>query len=348
MLSDVSQDSTEQPSTLWQDKPKETIFDAWEIVTIVNTILSNVVCLLGLASNIVNLLVIIRQGFADSVNVSLLGLTISDMGGLMSLLWLKLCSRPLIVKLVDPPYSPSDFCFMPAGVLRVGFSRTSCYFTIFITVQRCLCISHPLKIKSLMTPSNTRLIMLSISFAAFFLHCFGLSCTGVAYIGWKHVPFQNKSLLGLITSENFQEVYNTGTLITTFLQITSFLAIILCTTILVNQLRQNTKWRNSAITTSADKAQIYSSRGQKIGMMVAFLSGILIACYTPSTTALILSLCLADIRNVGTTDEKFNFFWSLGFLCEAVKSGVNVFVYYTMSSKYRITFNLIISKHKEY
>lgn len=190
--------------------------------------------------------------------------------------------------------------------------------------------------------------MLSISFAAFFLHCFGLSCTGIAYIGWKHVPFQNKSLLGLIVSENFQGVYNISILITAFLQLTSFLANILCTTILVNQLRKNTKWRNSAITPGTDKAQTYSSRGHKIGMMIVFLAGILIACYTPSTIALILSLCLADVRNVEFTEEKFNFFWGLGFLCEAVKSSVNVFVYYKMSSKYRITFNLMISKSKEY
>ncbi|CAG5123819.1 unnamed protein product, partial [Candidula unifasciata] len=77
---------------------------------------------LGLIVNILNIIIFIRQGFKESVNVSLFLLTISDLGSLVFVFFLNLVTTGT---------------------------------TAWIAMERCLCIITPLKVKSLITSRRT-------------------------------------------------------------------------------------------------------------------------------------------------------------------------------------------------
>jgi hypothetical protein len=57
------------------------------------------------------------QRFADAVNVSLLGVAIADLGGLVCLLWSNLATHPLLIQYVELPYQPNEFILLTAGML---------------------------------------------------------------------------------------------------------------------------------------------------------------------------------------------------------------------------------------
>ncbi|BFZ24560.1 hypothetical protein BsWGS_27599 [Bradybaena similaris] len=322
-------------------------FSSWDLLNIVDkNAISTIVCLLGVVSNIINLLVFLRQGFSDAVNVSLLGLAVSDTGLLISLLAMHLCTNPLIYTFTSIPYYPSELAVFP-GTLYISFSKLSCLITNFVTIQRCLCMSYPLKIKLLMTPQRTALVLASMSLAVFFIVTFPATCTGSAYIGWKTLPLFNKSILGLIINDKFGIINNISMYILTSVQITLFITIISSTAILIYQLKRQAQWRNSSKALSFDKSQQFSQRDYKLSRMIVVLSIVLILGITPSTGSLIFNFCVPAVSNVSSIDHVYSLFWTLGALCEALNSSASLCVYYNVSSKYRKTFVSIMCVSKK-
>ncbi|CAG5120666.1 unnamed protein product, partial [Candidula unifasciata] len=108
------------------------------------------VSLFGIGANVTNIVVFIRQGFKDSINISLLG-------------------------------------------------RITSLVTAFITLERCLCVTIPLKVKDVITPFRTKFFILS-----FFIVMIGLFAPFyfVNQLAWAHNPLRNTTILSLAFSEN--------------------------------------------------------------------------------------------------------------------------------------------------
>ncbi|GFO08207.1 transposase [Plakobranchus ocellatus] len=64
--------------------------------------------LMGTVTNVLNIMVFCRQGFRESINVSLCGLAVSDLGCLLTLQWLNICFNPL--------FQQADLSFDPLQV----------------------------------------------------------------------------------------------------------------------------------------------------------------------------------------------------------------------------------------
>ncbi|GFN96088.1 chemosensory receptor b [Plakobranchus ocellatus] len=118
------------------------------------SVISGTISIVGSVANIINIAVFCRQKFADSVNISLLGLAISDFGALITLVWMSICFSPLFQSL-DLSFDPVKVQYLTAGWPHVCFARITSYITAYVTLERCLCVTVPLKVKTIITPART-------------------------------------------------------------------------------------------------------------------------------------------------------------------------------------------------
>ncbi|CAG5118999.1 unnamed protein product, partial [Candidula unifasciata] len=100
---------------------------------------------IGTATNIVNIICFIKQGFRDTVNISLFALSVADLICLLALLLNNILLNPLIYDLPFFPFDPFEIVYITAFWPHVVFARISACITAFISTERCLCVAFPLK-----------------------------------------------------------------------------------------------------------------------------------------------------------------------------------------------------------
>ena len=103
------------------------------------------ICIFGIFSNIVNILVFFKMGFSSPTNISLFCLAIADL--------LTLCYA-LIASLGNhPAFQDVDFSFSMRDLTRVGahvyFSSCAIgsWITAVINMERSVCVVFPIKVK---------------------------------------------------------------------------------------------------------------------------------------------------------------------------------------------------------
>ncbi|XP_035828160.1 uncharacterized protein LOC101851830 [Aplysia californica] len=75
----------------------------------------------GIVFNAINIIVFIKQGFKDTVNIALFSLAISDLGAVVPLLWESICFNPSFAN-ADLPFDTQDIVYLTAGVVPVYYS----------------------------------------------------------------------------------------------------------------------------------------------------------------------------------------------------------------------------------
>ncbi|XP_059173138.1 uncharacterized protein LOC131953786 [Physella acuta] len=125
-----------------------------------------VISIMGSVANIINIIVFIKQGFQETVNISLMALTLSDLGSLLTLV------ADGIILIIsknwpDAPFNMNDVCYMLGVLPHAMFVRVSWLITSFITIERCLCVTMPLKIKRYVTASKTVAVIVCIYVCVF-------------------------------------------------------------------------------------------------------------------------------------------------------------------------------------
>ncbi|CAG5134063.1 unnamed protein product [Candidula unifasciata] len=252
--------------------------------------------ILGLVVNILNIIVFIQQGLRDPVNISLLGLSISDFGSLVLHFFISLCWIPSL-KPMDLPFYPLQllYFFMWTHVI---FTRVTTGITAWITFERCLCILFPLKIKSLVTPGRTVSFMIVIC-VTMVLSAFPVFYTTRA--AWLFDPSRNKSILGIVhisSSVNVQKIaFWTNNLLPTVF----FIFITICTVILVKALKKNARWKEQSV--SSNKQASVTSRDAKVVRMVTIISITFISCYAPGTVVFLFILVFPQLTFAGRNEK---------------------------------------------
>ncbi|KAK0056197.1 growth hormone secretagogue receptor type 1 [Biomphalaria pfeifferi] len=318
--------------------PDEDIINAHErqIYEVVNYVfLGTVIGLFGIVTNIINIIIFFKQGLNNTVNISLFGLAISDFCSLLTLQWFNICVNPLFEEADDLfPLAASEVIYLTAGIPHDCFARITCWITVYITAERCLCILFPLKIKRIITPAKTTLIIILIyvlmmaSFSPEYI---------TAYLDWKYYPEKNRTLLGLVFKENRKNVEGLTFLLYGVLGKLSFMAVIFFTVVLVVSLRRKTKWRKRSVYGTRHSENV-SNRDRKTIYMIVIIAAILIVCYTPGIVLSMVTVFEPEFSIVGRYVNLFFAIWSFGFLFETINSSVNIFLFYRMSSKYRRSF----------
>ncbi|KAK3747142.1 hypothetical protein RRG08_035688 [Elysia crispata] len=269
------------------------------------SILTGIISAFGCLSNVINIIVFCKQKFSDSVNISLFGLAISDLGCVVILVWMSMCFSPLFQTL-SLPFNPLTVQYLTGGWPHGCFGKISSFITAYVTFERCLCVTLPLKVKTIITPRRTILTLVAIFLANFAMNApvfFGIGLGPVSSTTVTYLP------------------YNTSTSISI----------------------RGLTWRSQTTgqSASAEKmggAGAMTQKDKRLVKMITLVSTIFIVCFLPTCFNLLASIYLAEYSIVGRYRNLFQVAWSFIKLFESTNSSVNIFVYYNMSSRYRKCF----------
>lgn len=151
-------------------------------------------------------------------------------------------------------------------------------------------------------------------------------------------PALNKTLLGIVHTDNRREVLKVTLAVNNVIMpFGAFAVIIICTTILVVKLHNKTKWRQSSVVTASNSENLFK-RDQKVSKMVLLISSVFIISFVPSCVNFLAITIEPKIDMYGQYSNTFIVIFGISFLLESINSSVNIFIYYTMSSKFRANF----------
>ncbi|GFN98578.1 growth hormone secretagogue receptor type 1 [Plakobranchus ocellatus] len=211
------------------------------------------------------------------------------------------------------------------------------WITAIISVERCLCIVYPMKIKSIFTVRRVLLLLMII----LCLQLCGVFPTyATMQLGYAKSPDTNKTTLVLTWTEYSLHVEST-TLFATFTvpSLVCFTIVVICTTFLVIKLNQTAKWRKTTANTGSKQDGNISSKELRVARTVVFICTIYIFCFAPNIFTITV---MAMLPNFHQTDPYLGNLTAVCFMIayplQSVSSAVNIFVYLRMSTKYRETF----------
>ena len=259
----------------------------WQLMSICFGI-DFVIGVIGMAANIVTIKVYRRLGFNDSSHISLTALAISDFGvSLTSVLTVLAFLIPTI-----PGASFTSEIFMSIATPHVFLTRISALITTYLSVERCLCVLLPLKIKRMITTKRTSIAMVTI----FLVNLGPWPYVFFRYpVGWKFYLGRNKTLLGVLPVTNpiilavsyIVQGYNS-----LFLPTFTFFIVLFTTILLAVSLQGSRAWRDknkSKITPSiktcngqrqsstSESATVKSKEDNAVKMVIAIATVFIIS-----------------------------------------------------------------------
>ncbi|BFZ03208.1 hypothetical protein BsWGS_06247 [Bradybaena similaris] len=112
-------DPTSQHNQVVDPVSKE-VREVVQLVTYVS--LCGIISLFGIGANIANIVVFMKQGFKDSINISLLGLAVADLGCLLTMFYSSFGYNPAFGSL-GLPFDIQDVTYVSGGYPHVYFNR---------------------------------------------------------------------------------------------------------------------------------------------------------------------------------------------------------------------------------
>ncbi|GFO11364.1 chemosensory receptor a [Plakobranchus ocellatus] len=309
----------------------------------------------AIIANSLSIAVFVKLGFSEPSNISLTALAICDFTLAVLLTWNNLCIW-LTYHNVRLPFHSANVYFLTGGFQWAFLSTTVAWITAFISFERCLCILVPLKVRRLITPRSTFVAMLIIILLTFCPSFF----TYIRYkLVWEFNPYLNITILNTIPVNSefailFEKIY---IVICGVIQpLLAFSIVLICTVLLVVQLRKMSSWRMSvtsaknqrvqsdeipASSSSAAKARI-SQKEERLVRMVVAIATIFIVSYIPTCIVALCDVVFDEFHLFGVYRKLFMVSGSIITLGQPISGSVNILIYYKMASKFRSVFRRLV------
>lgn len=163
---------------------------------------------------------------------------------------------------------------------------------------------------------------------------------------WKFSSKRNRTLIGLVFTDQREDVEKiTFAINNVFLQFTSFLTVVVCTVTIVIKLRSKSKWRQAS--TAAAQTETAASRDQKVTKMVVAISVFFIASFVPLGIIAVGVILEPEVSIEGRYRNLFILLCGIAFCLESTNSSANIFIYYHMSTRYRLVFRQLFTRTKK-
>ncbi|XP_059147812.1 psychosine receptor-like [Physella acuta] len=270
--------------------------------------------------------VFVKMGLKDPVNITLLALSVSDLGASATLFLFSLCKNPALAQEVGV------FSY-PVSWPQLGFIRTSSWLVVHTTIERYLCVAFPLKFRHLVTSRRT-LGLVVLVFAVFLASI--VPPFLASEISFRFDQNRNQNTLVLVFFEDKQYLEEFSAIFNSYALLASFPIVIFFTCLLVGKLTSQSKWRNEMST--AGKNEKITLRDRKVVKMILLISCTFILCFLPEVVATLAMQYVPDFRPGGKLSNLYYVSWSVIFNCNAVNSTAPIFVYLSISSKFRFIF----------
>ncbi|KAL8570984.1 hypothetical protein ACOMHN_037844 [Nucella lapillus] len=315
------------------------------VIEAVHCYLLPVVFLLGVSGNVMSVVVLCVHGLSSSTNVLLLGVTVSDLCFLVSMYARKVSC---IVAHVDVTAGRSLETALIPNVYMVNriFSYTTPFLTMLITLERCLAVTLPLKVQSMVTSLRmkvavTSVFLLSIvaQFPFFFIYRIewstdktGRSIPNLRGTSFFHANFE------VITAYN-------NLVLSAIFNYVPMVVVIICTVIVITTVRKSSRWRKITSKSGSEGAR----DERRMTRLLMTVVGVYIVCYFPRCVVLIAnSLAPHSFNSLGGRyGNLFYVISALQLLLFAVNSSINFVIYMVMSRKFLHTYLRIFLCRKQ-
>lgn len=300
-----------------------------------NLITGEVIGLVGIVCNVLNILVFTRQGFKDTVNITLTALAVSDLGALITIQINNIMLNPWFLY-AGVPFDPVDVLVMISMYPHNYFIRVSGFITAFAAFERCVCVVVPLKLKLWITKPVTVTVLAVIYIVTLPVV---LPVYYTTYLGWTYSPATNKSYLAANFRSTRNEVFAVSYFVTDlFVPNFTFVVIIICTSIIGVKLRRTAQWKQ---TMSANKSGV-TGKEMKVVLMLTIVSLTFIVCLIPESALLCASSLVRNLSLRGRYFDVSMCCYCVVLFMENLCNTINTFVYLKMSRKYRKTFRELL------
>ncbi|CAG5126497.1 unnamed protein product, partial [Candidula unifasciata] len=245
------------------------------ILLIVNgCVLLGLLSAFGSICNVINIVVFLRMGFKDTINISLFCIAVDDTGALITLIWGTICLNPLMIHKFED-LEMSEINYVTSAWPHSYFVRVTGFTTCVVTIERYICIAYPLKVRNIVTSRRTVIINISL-FVILSAGIVPLFASTYAVV--RASISKNRTVTGLITKEALV-IENYVRYSNNILRPITFIIVLFMTILLIYRLKRTAEWRNSTATNS--KQGTISKRDHKVVVMVLFISIFFIVCYFP-------------------------------------------------------------------
>ena len=270
------------------------------VQTVVYTYILIPICLFGILSNLLNLRLYWRMGFTDVINLSFLSLSMSDLCSLIPLIWLSVCANPQVAT-SDLWFDVNKLRYLTAGWPHVLFTRTTCWTTAFISLERCLCVTLPLKVKIILPRSRSIFILV-------FIYVFSAAGVAPVYVvnrfSWEFDSVKNRTILTMTHTDERDLVERAAFTFNNISAWTSFVIVVVCTLVTVRQMRRSLSWRRDQVSGS-DQPGSSGSRNKRLVKMVLVISILFITLMTPMTVNLTVTVFVSEYSITGRYKQQF-------------------------------------------
>ncbi|KAI8741882.1 mu-type opioid receptor [Biomphalaria glabrata] len=320
-------------------------------IIVVDILVLGVFSVTGIISNIINMIIFVKQVLKDSMTVGLFSLAFTD----FSIATLELTFSCTYLASVICPWSSVDFWALNNITLTWSICAlylTSCWITAIISLERCFCVVYPFSVKQIFTRGRCVLLIIVV----YTLH---ISAVLPVYLVEKMewLPFDFQANNGSMTSIQQRWIYSIAFSESTqeldiimditaglFLFITPQLIVLVCSVWMAIALKLSSTVRtrkdgdDNAALKSSTKYSNLTRQEKKLIKMVLFVDVLQLACNVPRITVIIYyhvvfpGLDMALVKNFSTV------LWTCALVINTISCFSNSLGYYFLNSLYRNMF----------
>ena len=237
----------------------------------------------------------------------------------------------------------------------------------YVAVERCLCVSIPLKVKWLLTPKVTLIACLVMSVVVFgaFAAMFGIYDIVWVWDGSLNatIAVYQRNDFYLQHQDPLFKYYNLSGILW---PVAAFVVIVIATIIITYKLRQGSKFRlrqgGAPVTDSTSKHERSSSQSQnpsqrkqqnltnrdrQVIKMLLVIIVIYIVSLSPRISHYLAKYFVYDFYFLRRYHHLFRFADHWLFVADFANGAVNFFVFYAMSTSFRSTFRAMVCRRSQ-
>ncbi|RUS82836.1 hypothetical protein EGW08_009412 [Elysia chlorotica] len=300
----------------------------------------------GIIGNILNLIVFVKLGFSETIHVSYAALAISDAGCVVTAVWFGLaCYSAVLSSELARRRLHTDVCQLGifiGGWPHMAFGRTTALLTAWISMERCLCVTFPTRVRLIVTPKVTKILITAIFVIGLFPVVFpyvGLSIE-TTYDSRRNLT----ELFLYYNAENELSALNDlGFLLYgAIYPITSWITVSVCTAFLVVQLKRSSRWRKSNtsgnnLPTELGRLRSAERRERRVTKTVVIIASVFIISSLPFSASLVASVVDRNYSVKGHYRSVFMINTGLLTIFGVANSSINFIVYALTGSRFKST-----------
>nr|KAG5713991.1 hypothetical protein BaRGS_020319 [Batillaria attramentaria] len=294
---------------------------------------SPVLFLVGVPTNVLNCIVFYRQGLRDRMNLLLFSLALVDMAFVALFL---VTNSHCLLGFFRPDlegwwkvYERKYF----AGLHR-GFLISSGCLTTIVAVERCLCVTLPLKAASLIKTRTVAVLVVVIvvlTQAACSVYSLIIGVTSREDPKTGQISYRFTTTQFSLDHEVLVDVL-VNIILKTVVPLTTFVVIAIATAITVIRLKRAISWREEPGSGGCD---VNSRRQRALAKMLVIISCIYVLTSAPNVAMGLATLIVPGFSAAGQFSNIFLATRLFPGMFAMLNSSINFFVYVTRSSKYR-------------